>query len=545
MQPSARRRSFALPAALVAAGAYVLAGVTAMIALSPRVPYADPWRFYARLIETPFPANVLAVDNGHRELLPSLVRLAELRLSGADQSLQIVLGVLLALATLALLLRALRDTDVTTPQRAAAALVGAIGVFWLGNERALAHANESVHAYLVTSLLLLALGLVARAPPVRIARHVALATLCALGAALSFGSGVACLPALAVVLWLRRAAWRAWLPLLAGSLVVLALQQTGAGLRIDVPAQLAILLRWLAAPFVYAFWPLLDPAIALQLPAPARAFALPLANLWVALFGDVREALWPHALVSAAGLVALARALWRARRTDAASARLVALGLAMFALGVGGLVALSRLDYFAQHAGQIVAPRYVVWSSLFWCGLALAGVLATRRPRRALAVALAVAVVLVPSSLWMARLAANTRTLAEQVALGSALGVLADDAPLGENRFDEIVPALPLLERERAAMYAWPETAWLGRAPPVSHLRALPDARWQTEAIVNRFGGDGQRVHVQMSADASTRVLLLDAEGRLAGLALCDGSGTCRGWLRGTLPPQAAAAWVD
>ncbi|ACD60723.1 hypothetical protein PXO_05731 [Xanthomonas oryzae pv. oryzae PXO99A] len=58
---------------------YLAVGVVALVALSSKVLYADPWRFAKNLLSQPWPRNVLAVDNGHREVLPNLLRLAELR----------------------------------------------------------------------------------------------------------------------------------------------------------------------------------------------------------------------------------------------------------------------------------------------------------------------------------------------------------------------------------------------------------------------------------------------------------------------------------
>ncbi|REN05975.1 hypothetical protein DSI35_15590, partial [Mycobacterium tuberculosis] len=64
-----------------------------MVWLSPRVLYADPWRFTQKLLEMPWPANVLVSDNGHREILPNLVRHAELEWLHGNQWLQIGTGV--------------------------------------------------------------------------------------------------------------------------------------------------------------------------------------------------------------------------------------------------------------------------------------------------------------------------------------------------------------------------------------------------------------------------------------------------------------------
>src|SRR3546814_11047074 len=77
---------------------YALAGVAAMWWLSPRVPYADAWRFLGHFLQAPFPYDILAPDNGHHDLLPNAVRVLELHAFAAQQWLQVVVGLALALA---------------------------------------------------------------------------------------------------------------------------------------------------------------------------------------------------------------------------------------------------------------------------------------------------------------------------------------------------------------------------------------------------------------------------------------------------------------
>lgn len=534
----------AMIATMFVAFAVVVIGVMAMGLLSPQVPYADQWRFYARLIGQPFPANVLAADNGHREVLPNLVRLAELRWFDASQRLQIAAGIVLALATWLLLARTIWRDAAAPALRVAASLALAIGVFWLGNERALAHANDAVHAYFVTTFLVLGMLLVARARPHGEARRSALATLCALAATFSFGSGIASLPALLFVLGLRRAPLRAWLPVVAGLVIAVVLylgdtaDEATATLRVDLFAQLGILLRWLAAPFVYVFWPFVDPQVATMLPPPARDVAVPVATAWTGLFGDVHRASWPQAIIGAIGvawLIAAGAREWRTFRTRGQAPR-VALGLACFALAVGAIVAVSRLEYFLVHPDQVQAPRYLVWSSLFWCGLVIAALLRARRVRLGFALALGAAALIAPSQVWMGRLASNMQVAAEQAALGGVVGVIALDEPLGETVFDELAQVLPLLEREGVAMYAWPESPWLDRVPPTGRVRVLDGAVVQAETIDNRFSGDGMRVRVHAQVRGEARVMILDAQGILRGMAMRDpaaGSGRWRGWIRG------------
>src|SRR3546814_11202539 len=71
-------------------------------------------------------------------------------------SSDLVVGIALALATVLVFARGIRGIA-DSRAKAAALLALVLGVSWLGNIRALAHGNESVHAYCVT--LFLAIGL--------------------------------------------------------------------------------------------------------------------------------------------------------------------------------------------------------------------------------------------------------------------------------------------------------------------------------------------------------------------------------------------------
>jgi hypothetical protein len=148
----ASRTERRIAAAFVAAAMlYVAAGLSAMVAFSPRVPFADAWRHYARLLDAAFPAGVFALDNGHPEVFANLVRWASLSWLQGDERVQIAIGLVLALATLGVLQHVVwRTRGVILPARAAAAFALSLGVFWLGNARALAHDNETLHVYSVT-----------------------------------------------------------------------------------------------------------------------------------------------------------------------------------------------------------------------------------------------------------------------------------------------------------------------------------------------------------------------------------------------------------
>ncbi len=531
------RNSSALALTCAAATAAVLVfGLYAMLQ-APQVPYADAWRFLTHFLTQPFPRNVLGADNGHLELFPDLVRVAELEWFAANQHLQTAVGIALALGTWALAVGRLRR-EVMAPERFwALALVLALGLFWLGNFRALAHANETVHAYAVTLGLVAGLRLAWRGG---VAASIA-AGLCGVFASLSFGSGLAVFPALLLVLALRRAAWRDYLPIAASMMAVLLLMlalRDGTADSVpppDLVGLLDALMRWLGGPVLFASWPLWDPELAQLLPTAAlRGALLPLALGYEQAAGPVMLARWPHLGWGWLGLAGFVLALvrcWRAPNFVCVSAAAVA----AFALCVGALIVLVRASYFEAHPDQLLAPRYVVWSSLFWAGLCLALVDALK-PARAAQLALILGALCLPSQLWMAQLADRQQQVAERSALAAAVGVLPPELPLGETVFEDLAEALPLLSEAGAAMFVWPETPWLERAPDPAQLRVLAPSSLQIRRIENRLGPPGRRVAFELAELDVARLLLIDADGIVRGLARREPDGRWLGWMRGVPP---------
>jgi hypothetical protein len=529
---------------------YAGTGLAAMW-LAPRVPYADAWRFLAHFLQAPFPQDILAPDNGHHEVLPNAVRVLELHLFSAQQWLQVLAGIMLVLATVGMLWRGIR-AFAHTDARIAALLAAVLGLFWLGNIRALAHGNESVHAYCVTLFLMLGVHTLSRPPAAAGAiQNVVIAAACGLAAAFSFGSGIACFLAYAVVLAVQRGSWRQWNVLIGGLLLTLLLLRWDAGnsvgIRIAPLQQCELLLRWLAGPFVYASWPLLDPAAATQIPlAAVRTPMHALAQAYETLYGPVMLARWPHVVIGLAGLVWLGAAGWHAWRSRASAAS-PGIGMACFAVAVGAMIVLVRFDYFVAQPMQLLAPRYVVWSSLFWAGLALASIAQTRRPGRALVLTIVVAFALLPSQFWMAKLGNRMRTVAEQTALAAATGVVQPDLPLGETEPGELATALPIMHDARAGMFAWPQAKWLGRRPAQGQLVLLEARDVQVATVDNRLGAPGRRVGFTLAeAPPDQRVLLLDHDGVVRGMAMRDRDARWLGWMQGTAAagetPQVAVA---
>lgn len=524
---------------LLVTAAFAAAGLAAMFALSPKVLYADPWRFIAHFLTTPWPWNVLEADNGHRELFPNLVRALELEWLQANQWLQIAVGAALACTTGAVLAWAIRREPAAAAAKAAALFFAVVGIFWLGNERSLAHGNESVHAYLVTLCLTLGCWLLSDQSTDASPKRLAVVVLLGMVATFSFGSGIACFAAYVVVLLLRRAPWSSVGVVVVGAVVAAALHlslgNTGLGNAGGPPfQQIPQLLRWLSAPFVYAAWPLLDSNAAAQIPvAGVRDACLFLARGFEGLFGSAQTAVWPNALLGISGafwLLLSSHATWR--RPQALRMERVALGIAWFALAAGVLVCASRAVYFVQYPQQVVAPRYLPWSSLFWSGLAMTTVLRWQpsKPGYCAVWALLAAVLLAPSQAWMAMLAYRTQSLAELNAVGAAVGVIGENAELGENIASEIATALPLLRRSGTAMFAWPETRAMGESLPAD-AQAIAVENLRLAPVTNRLGPPGYAVAFELEISPCPRLVLVGESGKVSGMAVRSSRGThWHGW---------------
>ncbi len=519
-------KSGKLPSMLLALSCcvYIAIGAMTMIFLSPRVLYADPWRFAKRLLSEPWPQNVLAENNGHREVIPNALRLVELKWLGGDQWLQSWVGLGFALLTVWLLIRIVETERLNVVAHWAASLVCVLIIFWLGNERVLAHGCEAVHAYLITTFLLSACWMLCGGNQLW---RAALAALSGFSAALCFGAGVAVFIALFAVLTLRRSPWQQWSVIGGGFALTLLLMTGGSDPRapgvqdVELFALLDNIVRWLVAPLIYTVLPLIDERIAMQLPiSSVRSFAVATSNFYASVFGPALTSAWPHRLVGLTGLgslVTITFVLWRRRTVS--MAQVTAISIAWFALAVGGLVAIVRASYFVSFPEQLMATRYVPWSVLFWGGVLLWFFLHYGRlhPRRTALAGLALALCLAPSTVWMALLAQRMQHVAEQTATAAASGVIDSEADHGESVPSEIADALPVLRKEKTSIFAWAETRFLhGEAVKVAPVAV---ANVGVSPIRNMLGGEPS-IRLAFDADTSASRLILMCEGVPLGMAV-------------------------
>ncbi|MCW5569275.1 MAG: hypothetical protein KIS84_13735, partial [Dokdonella sp.] len=458
------------------AAAWILATLLVIVEFGLRYPAFDQFRLYPLYLGLAFPDSAIQLENGHRPVLPALVRLLEVQWFGANQQLQLGVGIALVLATVALIGLAGRRDGRTALRGSTAWLLAVLAVLWLGNARMLIHGNELVHAYLVTSFTVLSLWAVHAATLGRPLRWMLVAGLCASGAAFSFGSGMAAFVALFFTAAAGRVAWRAWLAPLALFLAAIGLYLAGmpgdSGVRnsllLSPLDNVVVGLRWLSAPWMHAWLGYANPAMFPFVPTPAEPANLVEAALRGSA-GFVHSMLGTHAfriegiVIGAAAVAAWLACLWHVRRHEVWRGRLVAFGLATFGLAVGATICLARLAHFKTSPGDVLAERYLPWSCLFWLGLALYALAAPRRPspRRdviAAMFAVALAVMLYPSHLWWVGWAAAVNRINNASAVAAQMGIWDPERfPDGPDaRKADVLRSLELMRERRLSMFGEP-----------------------------------------------------------------------------------------
>lgn len=240
---------------------YALTALTRIYGFAWPQPTMDQFRLYAWYLELPLPDSILQRENGHRPVIPGLIRVLEIHTLAAIQNLQIAFGAFCAAATAGLMAGvAWRERSLTLPMRAAAFALAIIAVFWMANARMLLHGNELVHAYLLT------LNVVPGALAVWWARlrpwaGMTLASICGVLATFCFGPGMALFPALIVTGFALRLPWRSLAPAMIALGLCLLLYlfvwpgdgEVRSGLRF-VPLEIVTTAtRWLASPWVNAW----------------------------------------------------------------------------------------------------------------------------------------------------------------------------------------------------------------------------------------------------------------------------------------------------
>jgi hypothetical protein len=535
--------------------------------------YADQWYIYGILLSEPFPENALRAVNGHRIVIPNLIRLVELHWLGGDQTLQRACGVVFATGTVLLFWRVFAtERNVRATARGGAALVVALSIFWLANGRMLLHAAESTQIYFVIFMLALAsvaLAPLAHAPATPSGARVWGATLCGLLAAMSFGYGIVLFPAALATLIIVRAPPRSMLPLVVGVALALVLYLVTPGSD-GVPGMapvglldyLSVGLRWLGTPIAQVLRPFIDPAHA---PAYLGAWwdesITDGARQFDEAYGSIDKLFWLPLCAGGAGVGLACWYSWRTWRTRECNRMgLAGLMLVWFGLGASGVIALTRSAFFSANPLQIATERYLPLPTLFWAGvllLALASVLPTARQSLGGRVKLVLTCVLcaqvfATNAAWRVW-ATQSQSMIRTQNLMLAVGVMPPASWLGETPAVHLVENLPLIRQHRVGLFGHPAVDSLGLVVHSPIDASLGVGELTMTQIDAPEGEAAALIDIDMTAfTRSVRApiwLLLDDRDRAIGLAAphpLRSTRRLRGVVRGEgdLVPHRAVPWA-
>jgi hypothetical protein len=321
-----------------------------------RYPFMDQFRLNLRYLTVPFPQNVLLLENGHRPILPGLVRVIELQWLGGTQLLQALTSWFAAAVVVAMLLLSVRRDLRGHPVLWAAGVCAiCTTVVWNANARMFIHAYEAMHVFYIAAFVVVAVHFAVRASETGSWKYWLGSIVACVGATFSFGMGLASFAAVMVVAMLRRCGR---LPLLllvlsamATFLVYYIVLPGAQGVQIvtsgpSLPAVTLLAIARVGAAFAELLRPV-SPNLALRAAVAASAGA-----------------------VAIAGVSVLAVRQWH-RRAPFVDTELYGLGLFSFGVVANLLIAGARTAYFFDHAGELFADRYLFWSAVTWLGLYL------------------------------------------------------------------------------------------------------------------------------------------------------------------------------
>lgn len=384
-------RRWAASLLLALGGFHVFLTATLVAHYGLRHPFLDQFRLYERYLTHGLWDGVAALENGHRPLLPGLVRWLDLFWQGGHGLLLTASAWGAAALALALLLRPVwRELD--TPLAAAASVMLVVTLLWGAHARMFIHAFEAQHLWYI--LLGVVAGARAAIGAGASAARWSLALGCCVLATFSFGPGLASFAALLVLVLLQRAGWR-----LAGLVLLVAVVSAAA------------YLWWLPGADAVR-----GQSQGLNLLAALRAVGARWGAWWVEFLPwdgapdmALRRGLAFTLGTLAVGLVVVSAA-WRWwRREHFSVTELLGLALLVFAVTANTLIAANRVAYFELHPGQLFAERYLFWTGVLWAGVGLYGlarVAAHGSPRVAgatlLGVALVAALAVPPALRWRA-----------------------------------------------------------------------------------------------------------------------------------------------
>ncbi len=518
-------------------------------------PMFDQYRQYLALLEQPFPQSLLMLDNGHRPVLPALVRWLDLHAFGGGQHLANGLAMLLlAVNAISVAALSLGARSIHFAMRAALAALALFALTWLAQARMLVQGSEAINVQIIVLCLIVGALAISKAQASRGFVPIATALLAAAVATFTFGPGIAVFPALLLVGYARGISLRGLVTLAVGLVATLAVYSYvlpgNEGVRevfmLAPLDNLRVAAQWLAAPWVVGWLGMGDPALWPEW-ASANAAQLPQGGLLAVSAGALRGVLptaggwWSSSALIGIGGFTLAswvtvRALARRLPQEPVAALLFAFML--FGAACALLIGMTRLAYFTDNPGQVFADRYLPWSCLFWLGLA-GSLMRGRAPHAAEAPAgmryavgaCVIALLLLPTHVVYARWASSVYWHAERLA-ASIVASVPDPAVMphpAEADLTTVQRTVAALKSRGLAMYTGHPDRVLGTTLAAAAPASTPTPTLIATRYLSAFDGSpavylhGETTH-QGSITRAAPLWVIDTDGRVVGYGTLAGS---------------------
>jgi len=413
--------------------------------------FQDQFRLNLRYLTVPFPLSVFELENGHRPVLPGLVRWLELNYFAGTVTLQFVSAWASAAVAVGLLfVRCWSAFD--WPRRVMLFCTVATTIFWIANARMFIHAYEATHLFYIFVSLVVALYAVSGEAEVTMPR-VALGCFAAALATFTFGPGVVVYGAVAAVLVLRRAPWKTLATAVVVAVVVFAVYSFGlpgsAGVSVSGESISLVTTSYFVLARMAAFW--------VELCALSYAADTVQRAVLVAICSVVVAATLFHAFH-----------LWWTRQRFS-PAMLMALGILLFGVVTNALIAVSRTAHFQAIPQELFADRYLFWSALLWLGLATYWLSLPQRSRSfSLVIALVimtVATLAFGQANWWRSWASSTYRIVELTSVAMQLGIPHNHRLQEVSALDigQVQASVDAMRKARVSTFARDSGSWLGR----------------------------------------------------------------------------------
>lgn len=511
-------------AALFLAVIYLVSGILFLCFSYWDATEQDFWRIYDFALNYSWLGSAVFKYNNHSIFFPALLWLLDLRFFHGQQLMLFVTSLVLLLLSTALLLipvwRVWRE-DFTRTCLATLAVI--FGSFWMGRAMITTSGGFSCIASMVTLGAAVAFPLLSRMRLENPAywRTTILIISAAYLASFSFGTGLALWPTLWLLGWSMRLPRRSLMILLFASLVVLIIY------RLLPPPDNNLVFRASAdSPGLLSVASLKNLCLLIGAPLLYSIAAWKGTRITLELL-QTSDGIW---LAGVAGLIfSIAVLVRRLIRRDLQGDNIEFIGVALIAFSLCTiiLVVSGRVLHFQKVPLDVVAPRYLFWSSLFWTGVVLTMISAAHPEWLRWPCALFVFAIAIGG--WQEHYAEGfhwryARYLADEGATSLINGVFDPNRMLAPTieQADSVVPQLRAL---RLDMFADGLHEWIGQ--PLARLfrNSHNEPAFRGRAAAERLVGGRDQAHAvkvvgQLDLQGTARnLVIVDQQGTVVGIA--------------------------